>query len=47
MRCDAVAAAGFREVEPFNPYWKRTGRTFEDADGYRLVICGESWRVKS
>jgi hypothetical protein len=22
----------------FNPYWDRSGRTFEDPDGYRVVL---------
>jgi prolyl oligopeptidase len=38
-----MAAVGFREVEPVNPYWKRAGRTFEDPDGYRIVIQRETW----
>ena len=42
-RCEALAAAGFREVASFNPYWQRAGRTFEDADGYRTVICRQPW----
>lgn len=42
-RCAAMAAVGFREVEPFNPYWKRAGRTFEDPDGYRIVVQRETW----
>lgn len=42
-RCSAMAAVGFREVEPVNPYWKRAGRTFEDPDGYRIVIQRETW----
>jgi len=36
--------AGFREVSSFNPYWARQGRTFEDADGYRVVLQRASWR---
>ena len=42
-RCATLAAVGFREVAPFNPYWKRSGRTFEDPDGYRIVIQLEAW----
>ena len=42
-RCANVAAVGFREVEPLNPYWKRAGRTFEDPDGYRIVVQRETW----
>lgn len=31
--------AGFGAVTSFNPYWDRCGRTFEDADGYRVVLA--------
>ncbi|KAL7950233.1 Glyoxalase/Bleomycin resistance protein/Dihydroxybiphenyl dioxygenase [Trichoderma barbatum] len=30
--------AGFSAVKSFNPYWDRCGKTFEDADGYRVVL---------
>ena len=43
-RCDAMLGAGFTEVEPFNPYWNRLGRTFQDHDGYRVVIQRAAWR---
>ena len=43
-RCSAAAAAGFKEVQPFNPYWSEKGRTFEDADGYRVVLQNAAWR---
>jgi len=26
-----------------NPYWKRNGRTFEDVDGYRVVLQNGTW----
>lgn len=42
-RCAAMRAAGFVEVEPFNPYWATNGRTFADADGYRVVIQRARW----
>jgi len=38
-----MLAAGFREVQSFNPYWAQRGRTFEDRDGYRLVIKRAGW----
>jgi catechol 2,3-dioxygenase-like lactoylglutathione lyase family enzyme len=41
--CDNVLAAGFNEVASFNPYWSRHARTFEDRDGYRLVIHRGAW----
>lgn len=43
-RCEAMRRAGFKEVEPFNPYWSQQGCTFEDADGYRVVIQRAAWR---
>jgi hypothetical protein len=43
-RCEKMLAAGFTEVEPFNPYWKQRGRTFRDADGYHVVIQNAEWR---
>lgn len=42
-RCGAMRAAGFLEVQPFNPYWAPSGRSFEDADGYRVVIQCAAW----
>lgn len=42
-RCAAMAAAGFREVGSLNPYWDREGRTFEDPDGYRVVVQRAAW----
>jgi hypothetical protein len=41
--CDEVLAAGFREVDPYNPYWRIDGRTFEDLDGYRVVLQNGPW----
>jgi len=26
-----------------NPYWDRCGLTFEDPDGYRVVLQRENW----
>jgi catechol 2,3-dioxygenase-like lactoylglutathione lyase family enzyme len=44
-RCAAMLAAGFRAVPSFNPYWQRSGRTFEDHDGYRVVIERDDWNA--
>ena len=30
--------AGFSPVQSFNPYWDSNGITFEDPDGYRIVL---------
>jgi catechol 2,3-dioxygenase-like lactoylglutathione lyase family enzyme len=35
--------AGFRPVSAFNPYWDRQGATFEDPDGYRVVLENADW----
>ena len=39
---DQMMAAGFKPVQSFNPYWDRSGRTFEDPDGYRVVLQNSS-----
>lgn len=44
--CARMAAAGFREVESFNPYWDAKGRTFEDPDGYRTVLQNAAWEPR-
>jgi catechol 2,3-dioxygenase-like lactoylglutathione lyase family enzyme len=41
--CAAMSAAGFTEVASFNPYWTACGRTFEDPDGYRVVLQNAAW----
>jgi hypothetical protein len=43
MRCQAMQAAGFKPVPSYNPYWDKSGRTFEDLDGYRVVIQNGDW----
>ncbi|WP_197207896.1 VOC family protein [Cytobacillus firmus] len=35
---DRLAALGYLETEPENPYWSRGGLTFEDPDGWRIVL---------
>ena len=43
-RCERMREAGFVEVASYNPYWDRLGVTFEDIDGYRVVIQNAGWR---
>ncbi|MCB1184771.1 VOC family protein [bacterium] len=38
-----MAAQGYDPVPSFNPYWDREGRTFEDPDGYRVVLQHGMW----
>lgn len=42
---DRMKRAGFVAVPPFNPYWDRLGATFEDPDGYRVVLQNACWSV--
>ena len=42
---DRMIAAGYEPVASFNPYWDRAGKTFEDPDGYRVVLQNDSWPV--
>jgi YycE-like N-terminal domain/YycE-like C-terminal domain len=41
--CARMVTAGFREVSSYNPYWDIQGRTFEDLDGYRVVLQQGAW----
>ena len=36
---------GHRPVESFTPYWDREGVTYEDPDGYRVVLHQGIWPV--
>jgi hypothetical protein len=40
---ERMRAAGFEPVPSFNPYWDRDGRTFEDPEGYRVVLQHDAW----
>ena len=33
-----MVSSGFPPVASFNPYWDSCGKTFEDPDGYRVVL---------
>lgn len=35
---DRMRAAGYEPVASYNPYWDRRGQTYEDPDGYRVVL---------
>lgn len=41
--CRSMIDAGFKFVEARNPHWKRVGKTYEDVDGYRVVIQNRDW----
>jgi catechol 2,3-dioxygenase-like lactoylglutathione lyase family enzyme len=38
-----MRTAGFEPVVAFNPYWDRNGASFEDPDGYRVVLQHAAW----
>ena len=44
-RCASMMAAGFKQVASFNPYWEICGRTYEDPDGYRVVLQQAEWSI--
>ncbi|WP_421504632.1 VOC family protein [Erwinia rhapontici] len=41
--CSRMERAGFTKVSSFNPYWDNDGVTFQDHDGYRVVIQNRQW----
>ncbi len=41
--CRQMLIAGFNRVVAFNPYWDNQGQTFEDHDGYRVVLQNAVW----
>ena len=42
-RCRHMVLAGFKLVASYNPYWDKFGKTFEDVDGYRVVLQNAAW----
>lgn len=41
--CSQMVTAGFAKVESYNPFWDQSGATFEDLDGYRVVLENGKW----
>lgn len=39
-----MATIGASPVESYNPYWVKSGITYEDADGYRVVLQNARWK---
>jgi catechol 2,3-dioxygenase-like lactoylglutathione lyase family enzyme len=42
---DQMKALGHEPVNSYNPYWDRNGVTFEDPDGYRIVLQNATWET--
>jgi len=40
---DRMIAYGHQPVKSFNPYWDVRGMSFEDVDGYRVVLQRAAW----
>ena len=40
---DRMMSLGYKPVKSYNPYWDVRGKTFEDVDGYRVVLQGAAW----
>jgi len=41
--CGAMETAGFRSVASYNSYWDVSGKSYEDIDGYRVVLQNTDW----
>lgn len=42
---DRMEAQSYTSLPAFNPYWNRQGRTYEDPDGYRIVLQNAVWTI--
>ena len=40
---DQMIRQGYKPMKSYNPYWDVRGKTFEDPDGYRVVLQGAAW----
>jgi catechol 2,3-dioxygenase-like lactoylglutathione lyase family enzyme len=40
---ERMRACGYEPVPSLNPYWDVQGKTFEDPDGYRVVLQNAAW----
>lgn len=43
--CSQMLKSGFTLVASYNEYWDVLGKTFEDLDGYRVVLQNKEWTV--
>lgn len=42
---DRMTSAGFARVEAANRFWEVCGATFEDPDGYRVILQRAEWKI--
>jgi len=38
-----IKVTGYEPIPSYNPYWDKNGVTFEDPDGYRVVLQNAAW----
>jgi len=43
--CEQMILAGFALVTSYNPYWDMDGKTYQDVDGYRVVLQNSAWEI--
>ena len=43
LAVERLKKLGHEPVKSFNPYWDKTGQTFVDPDGYRVVLQHGAW----
>ena len=44
LSCKSMVESGCKNVKSYNPYWDINGNTFEDIDGYRVVLENSNWK---
>lgn len=44
---DRMRKHGYEPVKSYNPWWDNGGLTFEDVDGYRVVLHNANWDMQS
>lgn len=44
---ERMLSHGFASVTAFNSYWDKQGKTFEDPDGYRVVLQHGAWSASA
>jgi catechol 2,3-dioxygenase-like lactoylglutathione lyase family enzyme len=42
---EQMKEVGYESVKSYNPYWEERGVTFEDPDGYRIVLENAAWET--
>ncbi|NDJ19459.1 VOC family protein [Myxacorys almedinensis] len=40
---EQMEATGYEPVKSYNPYWETSGVTFEDPDGYHVILQNAAW----